>query len=84
MTKTLKDEHITELQSLMESNDATGQPSFLLRSHWKESGYSLLAKRGLVTWGDPPMGFGRKQWAGATITDAGRKVLEGRSLGAAK
>lgn len=63
-----------ELFALKETNDIVGK-SFLMRSHWHETGYSSLVRRGLVAWGDPPAGFDKRMFAGVTITAAGREVL---------
>jgi hypothetical protein len=64
-----------ELDALREMNDVLNRPSFLMRCHWHESGYRKFARAGLVVWGDAPEGFDNRRFAGAMITDAGRKAL---------
>lgn len=63
-----------ELLALKETNDLVG-PSFLMRKHWHETGYASLVRSGLVTWGDPPVGFDKRIFAGVTITAAGREAI---------
>ena len=70
----LTTEDRNELGALMQSNDATGKPSPLMRLHWNESGYRRFVRAGLVNWGSPPDGFSSR-FAGATITAAGRATL---------
>ena len=67
-----------ELFALKETNDVVGV-SFIMRSHWRESGYCSLARRGLVKWGKAPSGFDNRRFAGVEITPAGRQALKGSS-----
>lgn len=71
----LSSDDIEELSALQSMNDALNGPSFLMRSHWRESAYRRLVSRGLAAWGDPPPGFDKRKFAGVTITDAGRQAL---------
>lgn len=72
---TLTDEERAELSALAHVNDIMKGPSFLLRGHWRWSGYGRFVRNGLVLWGDPPDGFDRRQFAGTTITDKGRELI---------
>lgn len=63
-----------ELDALRRTCDVLDR-TFLLRSHWNESGYRRLVRSGLVDWIDPPEGFDRRKFAGARITPAGRAAL---------
>ena len=71
----LSEGQIAELEALRQNNDALKGPSFIMRFHWRESGYCTLVRRGLVKWGAPPAGFDPKRFAGTEITEAGCKAL---------
>lgn len=47
----------------------------VVRSHWHESGYRQLVRKGLVHWGDPPATFSRRRFAGIEISTFGRLTL---------
>ena len=71
---TLTDEQRDELQALRKTNDELGHASF---SHRSQLGfYRPLIDAGLVEWGDPPLTFDPRTFAGATITAKGRDVLD--------
>ncbi len=80
MLSDLTNEEIAELRALAKTNDVVGT-SFLMRCHWHQSGYQKFARRGLVTWGDPPPGFDKRRFAGVTITLAGRSALDSEGDG---
>jgi hypothetical protein len=72
----LSENQIAELSSLAETNKDVGGPTFMGRHHWRGF-YDGLVRAGLVSWGDPPQGFGRKYFAGAEVTEKGKKYLAG-------
>lgn len=67
-----------ELSALMETNDVVGA-SFIMRNHWRESGYCSFVRSGLVKWGKAPSGFDNRRFAGVEITPVGRQALKGGS-----
>jgi hypothetical protein len=72
---TLSISDIDELDALARANKALNGPSFIMRHHWRESGYHRLVRQGLVIWGDPPEGFTKKRFAGTQITAFGAFCL---------
>ena len=71
---------LEELDALRWMNDTLKGPSFQWRGNW-HNGYARLVRRGLVSWGNPPAGFTKCRFAGTTITDKGRRVLEASEHG---
>ena len=76
-------DEIEELRALAWMNDTLKGPSFVLRLHWRLSGYATMVRRGLVAWGDPPEGFDRRKFAGTTITQKGRDYLAALEIASA-
>lgn len=74
MGEKLTDEERDELAALARFNAALRGPIFTDRSNW-HGALGRLARRKLLTWGNPPSGFTKSKFAGIEITPAGRAAL---------
>jgi hypothetical protein len=74
LTKRITYFQYQELSALKGFNDAIGGPSHIHTSQWRGL-YQSLVRLGLVIWESPPVGFSKRRFAGATVSELGCKVL---------